>query len=46
MSQIKLNDNYLKTLIETHCPKDNFDTEMEAIIEELKRRTAAEKSSK
>ena len=41
-----LRDSDDALLLKLQNYKDNFDTEMEAIIEELKRRTTAEKSSK
>jgi hypothetical protein len=41
-----LRDSDDALLLKLQNYKNNFDTEMEAIIEELKRRTTAEKSSK
>jgi hypothetical protein len=46
MGEKMLRDSDDALLLKLQSYKDNFDTEMEAIIEELKRRTTAEKSSK
>jgi hypothetical protein len=46
MGEKMLRDTDDALLLKLQSYKDNFDSEMDAIIEELKRRTAADKSSK
>jgi hypothetical protein len=46
MGEKMLRDTDDALLLKLQSYKDSFDSEMDAIIEELKRRTAADKSSK